>query len=105
MSSRYVFAYHVTIANEGQGTVQLRTRHWVITDAEAKVEEVRGAGVVGAQPLLRPGQAFQYTSFCVLATPRGTMHGTYQMVVDGAEADGFDAEIAPFLLTMPHALN
>jgi len=103
-SERFVFAYHVTIANEGRETVQLRTRHWVITDSAGRVQEVRGAGVVGAQPVLEPGQSFEYTSFCVLPTPRGTMTGSYQMIV-GEGGDEFDAEIAPFLLSMPNALN
>lgn len=96
---QFVFAYTVTIANEGSETVQLRTRHWIITDGDGKVEEVKGPGVVGAQPVLRPGQAFRYTSGCVLTTSRGTMHGTYQMFrQDGSM---FDAEIAPFLLVAP----
>jgi ApaG protein len=100
---QYVFAYTVRIANEGPQTAQLRTRHWVITDGNGKVQEVRGEGVVGKQPVLEPGEAFEYTSGCVLETPHGTMHGTYQMVRnDGVE---FDAEIAPFLLAVPHSLN
>lgn len=100
---RYVFAYKVRIINESRATVTLKSRHWVITDAEGKVEEVRGPGVVGAQPTLRPGQGFEYTSGCVLTTPRGTMHGTYQMATEGSE--GFDAEIAPFALALPYTLN
>jgi ApaG protein len=76
---RYVFAYTITISNEGTRTAQLRTRHWIITDARGTVEEVRGDGVVGEQPRLSPGQSFQYTSGCVLTTPVGTMHGTYRM--------------------------
>jgi len=96
---RYVFAYTVAIANHGESTAQLRTRHWVITDGRGGVEEVRGDGVVGEQPRLEPGQQFQYTSGCVLKTPIGTMHGTYQMERDdGAE---FDAEIAAFSLVAP----
>ena len=97
--SRFVFAYTVVISNEGDDTWQLRTRHWVITDARGHAEEVKGDGVVGEQPRLSPGQAFQYTSGCVLETPRGTMHGSYQMY----HPDGtmFDAEIAPFVLAMP----
>src|SRR5437867_184431 len=78
-AGHFVFAYHVTIANEGDHTVQLETRHWIITDGEGKVQEVRGEGVVGKQPVLRPGQAFEYTSGCVLPTPCGSMRGTYQM--------------------------
>lgn len=98
-AQQWVFAYTVTISNLGAEVVQLRSRHWIITDASGHVEEVRGPGVVGAQPTLRPGQAFRYTSGCVLRTPRGTMHGTYQMhLEDGSQ---FDAEIAPFLLVAP----
>lgn len=96
-NDRYVFAYTVVISNDGDRAAQLVTRHWIITDARGSIEEVRGPGVVGETPHLEPGQAFRYTSGCVLETPRGTMHGTYQMVRDdGAE---FDAEIAPFALT------
>jgi ApaG protein len=102
-SQRYVFAYTVRISNEGTQPAQLQTRHWIITDGDGKVEEVRGPGVVGQTPHLRPGEHFEYTSGCVLQTPRGEMHGTYQMVrPDGAM---FDAEIAPFVLTLPHSLN
>jgi ApaG protein len=102
-AKRYVFAYTVRIANEGAATAQLRTRHWIITDADGNVDEVRGDGVVGAQPTLRPGQHFEYTSGCVLRTPRGTMHGTYRM----HREDGvvFDATIAPFALELPRTLN
>lgn len=100
---RYVFAYTVKIANEGEAPAQLKSRHWVITDGNGKVEEVRGPGVVGQQPLLRPGEQFEYTSGCVLETPRGTMRGTYQMRrQDGSQ---FDATIAPFDLTLPYSLN
>jgi ApaG protein len=100
---RYVFAYTVRIANEGSQPAQLRSRHWVITDGDGKVEEVRGPGVVGQQPNLRPGEHFEYTSGCVLPTPRGEMRGTYQMFrPDGAS---FDASIAPFALTLPYSLN
>ncbi len=99
---RYVFAYTIRIANEGARTVQLKTRHWVITHGTGKVEEVRGPGVVGQQPVLEPGEHFEYTSGCVLETPRGTMHGSYQMASGGAM---FDAEIATFQLAMPHSLN
>ncbi|HVY48048.1 MAG TPA: Co2+/Mg2+ efflux protein ApaG [Minicystis sp.] len=100
---RYVFAYTVRIANEGTEPAQLRTRHWVITHGSGKVEEVRGPGVVGQKPHLGPGEHFEYTSGCVLETPRGTMHGTYQMHT--ADGSVFDAEIAPFELAMPHSLN
>ncbi len=100
---RYVFAYTIKIANEGDATLQLRTRHWIITDGDGKVEEVRGDGVVGAQPTLRAGQHFEYTSGCILATPRGTMHGTYRM--HRADGSSFDATIAPFALALPMSLN
>lgn len=100
---RYVFAYTVRISNEGDSAAQLRTRHWIITDGNGKVEEVRGPGVVGQQPLLNPGDHFEYTSGCVLETPRGQMHGSYQMHrSDGAM---FDAAIAPFMLSLPTTLN
>ena len=100
---RYVFAYTIRITNEGTEAAQLRTRHWIIKHGNGKVEEVRGPGVVGQQPTLRPTEHFEYTSGCVLETPRGTMLGTYQMY----RPDGrtFDAEIAPFTLAMPHTLN
>ena len=102
-AQRYVFAYTVKISNEGAEGAQLRTRHWIITDGNGKVEEVRGPGVVGQQPFLRPGDHFEYTSGCVLPTPRGHMHGTYQM----HRPDGtmFDATIASFQLALPHSLN
>jgi len=96
---RYVFAYTITISNEGASTAQLRTRHWIITDARGTVEEVRGDGVVGEQPRLLPGQSFQYTSGCVLNTPVGTMHGTFRMWRD--DGSYFDATIAPFSLASP----
>ena len=100
---RYVFAYTVRIANEGTEAAQLKSRHWIITDGNGKVEEVRGPGVVGEQPMLKPGDNFEYTSGCVLETPRGSMEGTYQMVrADGSE---FDATIAPFALMLPYSLN
>lgn len=100
---QYVFAYTVRITNEGTETAQLRSRHWIITDSTGHVQEVRGPGVVGEQPVLRPGQHFEYTSGCVLATARGTMRGSYQMLREDGES--FDAEIAPFELAMPHSLN
>src|SRR5678816_3565734 len=104
---RYVFAYTVKIENEGSEPARLRSRHWIITDGDGRVEEVRGPGVVGQQPFLRPGEHFEYTSGCVLQTPRGQMRGTYQMVRDGGPNDGqtFDATIAPFDLMLPHSLN
>jgi ApaG protein len=100
---QYAFAYTVRISNEGRETSQLRSRHWIITDGDGKVQEVRGEGVVGAQPMLKPGQHFEYTSWCMLPTPHGSMHGTYQMVTDGGET--FDATIAPFPLALPYSLN
>lgn len=102
-AKRYVFAYTVTIANEGTEPAQLRARHWVITDATGKVEEVRGPGVVGHQPFLRPGEHFEYTSGCALQAPRGEMRGEYQMSRPNGRM--FDAVIAPFLLALPYSLN
>lgn len=99
----YFFAYRVRITNEGEVPVKLISRHWIITDGSGKVEEVRGPGVVGVQPLLEQGQAFEYTSACPLCTPVGTMHGTYQMLT--ADGDAFDAEIRPFTLARPGALH
>ena len=102
-AQRYVFAYTVKIVNEGTEPAQLRSRHWIITDGNGKLEEVRGPGVVGQQPYLRPGDHFEYTSGCVLQTPRGEMRGTYQMHrPDGRQ---FDATIAPFALALPYSLN
>jgi ApaG protein len=101
--SQYLFAYHITIRNEGDQTVQLMTRHWVITNGEGKVDEVHGPGVVGYQPVLKPGEEFQYTSGCPLTTPVGTMHGSFQMTSEsGAQ---FDAVIDAFRLAVPSALN
>jgi ApaG protein len=100
---RFVFAYQITITNNGSEVVQLQSRRWIITDGLGDVEEVEGPGVVGEQPVLGPGESFRYTSGAVLPTERGTMHGTYQMHrADGAQ---FDAEIAPFLLERPYSLN
>lgn len=96
---RFVFAYTITISNEGSYTAQLRTRHWIITDGRGSIEEVQGDGVVGEQPRLSPGQSFQYTSGCVLTTPIGTMHGTYRFWKD--DGTYFDATIAPFSLAFP----
>lgn len=101
-SRQYAFAYTVNIENQGTVTAQLRSRHWIIIDANGEVQEVRGDGVVGAQPILRPGENFEYTSWCVLSTPSGSMKGTYQMVTD---TGAFDAEIAPFRLSLPQTLN
>jgi len=103
LAKRFVFSYAVRIENQGGEPAQLRTRHWIITDGAGKVEEVRGPGVVGHQPLLRPGEHFEYQSGCVLETPRGEMRGTYQMHRENGQV--FDAVIAPFLLALPHSLN
>ena len=100
---RFAFAYTITIENMGNVTAQLKTRHWVITDGNGEVEQVRGDGVVGGQPTLKPGQQFEYTSGCVLKTAHGAMNGTYRMV--RADGTSFDAVIAPFSLSMPNALN
>ena len=103
VNDNYVFAYTITIENVGTVAAQLISRHWVITDAGGKVQEVRGLGVVGRQPLLQPGEQFSYTSGCQLDTPVGTMRGSYQMTaVDGRQ---FDAEIAEFTLAVPHVLH
>ena len=100
---QYLFQYHVRIANVGWETAQLISREWTITNAEGEVEKIKGAGVVGEQPVLHPGGAFEYTSFCPLKTAVGSMQGCYQMVT--AAGDRFDAVIAPFTLAVPHALN
>ena len=100
---RYVFAYTITIRNEGGLPATLLTRHWIITDANGGVKEVRGDGVVGEQPRLEPGQGFRYSSGAVLETPVGTMQGSYQMI-DG-EGQHFDAPISPFRLAMPGILH
>jgi ApaG protein len=101
--NQWFFLYTITITNEGSVTAQLISRHWIITNANGKVEEVKGPGVVGEQPVLAPGQSFEYTSGCPLPTLFGTMHGTYQMVT--AKGERFDATIAPFTLSEPHALH
>ena len=100
---RYVFVYTITITNIGQLPAQLISRHWIITDANNEVQEIRGLGVVGQQPLLKPGEAFEYNSGCVLATPIGTMKGTYQMV--GEDGARFDAAIPEFVLAIPRVLH
>ncbi len=99
--SQWFFLYTIRIANEGDETVQLLTRHWIITDATGHVEEVRGPGVVGEQPLLEPGADFEYTSGCPLNTPFGSMEGSFQMIFPESEAEGFDAEVARFDLIEP----
>lgn len=101
--NRFVFAYTITITNEGDTTAKLISRHWIITDANQYVQEVRGQGVVGEQPVLKPTQSFEYTSGTVLATQVGTMSGSYQMVAeDGTE---FDAPIPQFVLSVPRVLH
>jgi ApaG protein len=102
-SDRYVFSYAITITNVGSIAAQLISRHWLITDADGKVQEVRGLGVVGNQPLLKPGEKFEYASGSALETPVGTMKGSYQMVAeDGTQ---FDAQIPEFVLSMPRTLH
>jgi ApaG protein len=100
---RFVFSYTITIRNEGSVPARLLTRHWIITDSNGKVQEVRGDGVVGEQPYLKPGQGFRYSSGAVLETPVGAMQGSYQMVSDDGEQ--FDAPIAAFRLAMPGLLH
>jgi ApaG protein len=100
---RFVFAYTITIRNEGAVPARLLTRHWIITDANGKVQEVRGDGVVGEQPHLQPGQGFRYSSGAVLETPVGAMQGSYEMIDD--EGQRFDAPIQPFRLAMPGILQ
>jgi ApaG protein len=102
-NNRYVFAYTITLTNTGKTPAQLVSRHWVITDANNKVQEVRGKGVVGEQPYLRPGESFEYTSGSAIATPVGTMKGSYQMV--GDDGTEFDAAIPEFTLSMPRVLH
>jgi ApaG protein len=101
--SEWFFLYTVTISNEGTEPVQLLTRHWIITDGTGRVEEVRGPGVVGQQPLLQPGESFRYTSGCPLTTAFGVMEGSYQMVSGAGER--FDARIAPFTLSEPYTVH
>jgi ApaG protein len=101
--NQYVFAYTITVTNTGNVPVQLVSRHWVITDANSKVLEVKGLGVVGQQPLLKPGESFEYTSGTHLETAVGTMRGTYQMVAD--DGKHFDAPIPLFTLSVPRVLH
>lgn len=100
---QWFFLYTITIANEGAETVQLLTRHWIITDGGGHTEEVRGPGVIGEQPILAPGESFTYTSGCPLTTPFGMMEGTYQMV--NKAGDFFDVQIAPFTLSEPYTVH
>ena len=102
-AGRYVFAYTITLRNTGSVAAQLISRHWIITDAQGLVQEVRGLGVVGAQPLLEPGQNFEYTSGTAIATAVGTMKGAYQMVA--ADGTRFDAPIPEFTLSVPRVLH
>src|ERR1044071_1547690 len=99
----WVFQYTIRITNQSNETVQLLNRHWIITDAADHVEEVRGPGVVGAQPVLAPGESFKYSSWCPLKTPTGRMHGTYEMVAPGGKR--FDIEIAPFALRARYTVH
>ena len=101
--NRWFYLYTVEISNEGSETVQLVSRHWIITDASGHVEEVKGPGVVGESPVLEEGESFEYTSGCPLSTPYGSMHGTYQMVT--ADGDRFDAMIGEFVLGQPQSLH
>jgi ApaG protein len=96
--THFAFAYQVTIENKGQRTAQLLNRHWIITDAEGRVQEVRGPGVIGEQPVLHPGERFQYTSGAVLPTPVGSMHGSYEMLADDGRS--FEVPIPPFRLAV-----
>jgi ApaG protein len=103
LEGEWVFQYTVRITNQGRETVQLLSRHWVITDAAEHVEEVKGPGVVGEQPVLGPGESFKYSSWCPLKTPKGMMRGTYEMV--RANGNHFDIEIAPFALKVRYRVN
>lgn len=102
-AGRFAFAYTITLTNSGNVPAQLISRHWIIADAEGLTQEVRGLGVVGQQPLLQPGESFEYTSGCVLATAVGTMRGTYHMVTE--EGTPFEAPIPEFALAMPRMLH
>jgi ApaG protein len=99
----WFFHYTVRISNEGENTVQLLSRHWIVTEVTGRVEEFKGSGVVGEQPVLHPGESFQYTSGCPLKTSSGVMRGTYQMVTE--DGDHFDVEIAPFALHEPYTVH
>jgi ApaG protein len=101
--SYYFFSYQVRISNQGLETAQLVSREWIITDGNGDSQRVQGPGVVGEQPVLAPGDEFEYTSFCPLPTPVGSMHGSYRMVLSSGES--FEAEISPFSLAVPHAVN
>lgn len=100
---RYFFRYLIRIENGGKKTAQVVSRHWVIVDGQGRLEEVRGPGVVGQQPILHPGESFEYESFCPLSTPTGTMQGTYQVILDDAEK--VDVEIPQFYLVEPNSYH
>ena len=102
-NDKYVFSYTITVTNSGDVPAQLLSRHWIITDGEHRVQEVKGLGVVGQQPLLRPGESFEYSSGCSIATSVGTMHGSYQMRADDGHT--FEATIPPFTLSVPRTLH
>ncbi len=102
-ANRYVFAYTVTITNKGTMGAKLISRHWIITDANNRTQEVKGKGVIGEQPYLKPGESFEYTSGTMMETPVGSMHGSYQMVAN--DEHHFDAIIEPFTLALPQILN
>jgi ApaG protein len=102
-ASRYVFAYTITIVNSGSVAARLVSRHWIITDAENRIQEVRGLGVIGEQPMLRPQQSYEYTSAAAIQTPVGTMRGSYQMVAEDGMT--FDAPIPEFTLSAPRVLH
>lgn len=102
-AGRFVFAYTITLRNTGSVPAQLISRHWIITDANNHIQEVRGLGVVGEQPLLAPGESYKYTSGAAIATPVGTMRGTYQMVAE--DGTRFDASIPEFTLSIPRTLH
>ena len=102
-SNRYAFSYTITIENKGDLSAQLLLRHWVITDANQKIQEVYGEGVIGQQPILKPGESFRYTSGTMLETPVGTMRGSYTMLAE--DNNSFDAEIEEFLLSIPRTLH
>jgi len=102
-NNHYVFAYTVTIKNNGNVPAKLLTRHWVITDGDGKIQEVKGEGVVGEKPHLKPGENFRYTSGTMMKTPVGSMHGSYQMIAD--DGVNFDAEIPSFRLNVPNMLH
>ena len=101
--NQYVFSYTIKVTNTGDVSAQLISRHWYITDGDHRVQEVKGLGVIGQQPVLKPGEKFEYTSGASLPTPVGTMRGSYQMV--DADGDQFDVEIAPFALHEPHTIH